>query len=195
MRARFTEFNPIEITIGTNPSHARLGRLSAPGGSFDCTSTCTLRSEVGSEVTLVRSLQPGTQFDGWRGAFDCPRRERVCTFTVPRVPATGVTRARVAISATVFPETHVDPPRIRPNGGRVVVTFQLTGGVGPLDASCRLDPGPDDPWWTSCSSPSVLDGLTPGPHVVKVRASDGRGVPDPSPAVVRFTIDPPGAAG
>jgi hypothetical protein len=53
-----------------------------------------------------------------------------------------------------------------------------------VTTECRLDSAP----WSPCTSPVRLDGLAPGSHTVRVRARDGFGNVDPTPARRRVRI-------
>lgn len=76
-------------------------------------------------------------------------------------------------------------------GGAVAFGF---AGV-PADAAagfdCRLDAGA----WEPCASPRQLPGPAPGTHTFEVRARDGAGLVDATPARRTFSVDPPGPAG
>ena len=62
--------------------------------------------------------------------------------------------------------------------------FTFTSEAGATFA-CRLDAGP----WEACASPSVLTDLADGPHTFEVRASDGVGNVDATPASRTWTVD------
>ena len=51
--------------------------------------------------------------------------------------------------------------------------------------SCSLDGGP----FAGCTSPERFDGLSDGPHEIRVRASDLAGNVDPTPAAQSFSIE------
>jgi len=84
----------------------------------------------------------------------------------------------------------------------------ITGGPPGLtnDATQTFAFGSDDPGsafqclvtpstaWTTCASPAKFSGLPDGSHTFEVRAIDGAGNVDPTPATRRFVLDtqPPG---
>ncbi|SDU18316.1 parallel beta-helix repeat (two copies) [Jiangella alkaliphila] len=79
---------------------------------------------------------------------------------------------------TTPPDTEVltgpDPTTVQTSA-----TFTFTGSDNqtPIDGltyECRLDGAMDagEPAWTDCTSPHVVNGLTPGEHVLQVRAVD-----------------------
>lgn len=65
------------------------------------------------------------------------------------------------------------------------VTFQFTSNESGSTFACSLDGADPAP----CSSPALLSGLTPGPHVFGVRATDPAGNPDPSAASRSWTVE------
>lgn len=67
---------------------------------------------------------------------------------------------------------------------RFVFTGADTGG-GSLYYDCSLDGAP----FARCVSPTTYNGLAAGPHVFEVRAVDGVGYVDPTPARHDWTID------
>src|SRR5918992_516478 len=75
-------------------------------------------------------------------------------------------------------------------------TFTFTGSdnqtpTDELDFQCRLDGAMDagQPAWTTCSSPHVVNGLTPAKHVLQIRAVDLAGNVDD----VNGNVDNPSA--
>jgi hypothetical protein len=67
-------------------------------------------------------------------------------------------------------------------------TFGFVGtdgsGSGVATFECRLDAGA----FSACTSPRSYTGLAPGAHTFEVRAIDGVGNPDPTPASYAWTI-------
>ena len=63
--------------------------------------------------------------------------------------------------------------------------FESTEAGGSFE--CRLDPG-EAAAWEACSSPQPYSSLAEGPHSFEVRASDGLGNTDPTPATAGFTV-------
>jgi hypothetical protein len=49
---------------------------------------------------------------------------------------------------------------------------------------CRLDAGP----WSACTSPATVNGLSNGQHTFSVRATDGAGNTDATPASATWTV-------
>jgi hypothetical protein len=87
---------------------------------------------------------------------------------------------------TLAPDTQIDSA---PSG--TITTNSASISFSSPDTSatfeCRLDSAPFAP----CSSPRDLAGLSEGTHTVNVRARDGVGNIDASPASASFTVDLP----
>ena len=64
-------------------------------------------------------------------------------------------------------------------------SFTFSSSETPSSFECRLDGGA----WGACSSPKPYTGLADGPHTFEVRATDGSGNTDPTPASLSWTID------
>ena len=100
---------------------------------------------------------------------------------------------------TTPPDTEIqsgpDPITVRTNA-----TFTFTGSdnqtpTGDLLFECRLDGAMDPlapavPLWTLCTSGHVVNGLTPGDHVLQVRAKDQSGNVDDVNGLVDATVTP-----
>jgi len=87
---------------------------------------------------------------------------------------------------TTAPETEIlTGPALVTAAETAAFTFTSPGG----DAAgyfCRLDDGP----WAACDHATAsFDGLGEGPHRFEVRAVDGAGVSDPTPAAWTWTVD------
>lgn len=66
------------------------------------------------------------------------------------------------------------------------VALAFTGT--PADAVAGFDCALDGAPWTACASPVSFPGLADGPHAFAVRARDGAGLTDASPATRSFTV-------
>jgi uncharacterized repeat protein (TIGR01451 family) len=67
-------------------------------------------------------------------------------------------------------------------------SFAFSSNEGSATFECSVDGGN----WSPCASPSTFSGLTAGPHNFAVRATDGAGNFDPSPAAYSWLIDSDG---
>ena len=63
--------------------------------------------------------------------------------------------------------------------------FEFTSGEDHSSFECRLDESKYEP----CATPKSYSGLDDGEHRFRVRAVDGAGNPDPSPASRKWTVD------
>lgn len=90
----------------------------------------------------------------------------------------------VPAADTTPPETTITAG---PSGATSASTasFTFTSSETPSTFECRLDGGP----FSACTSPKEYVGLAPGPHTFDVRAKDGAGNLDQTPASRTWTMD------
>jgi hypothetical protein len=110
------------------------------------------------------------------------------TFEVRATDPAGNTDATPALSAftidTTAPDTTIDSgPRGLTLDTTATFTFSSTDAGASFE--CRFDTAAFRP----CTSPDTSVALADGPHNFDVRAVDGSGVTDPTPARRRFRID------
>ena len=67
-------------------------------------------------------------------------------------------------------------------------TFDFASNLSPVTYECALDGAA----FTDCSTPATFIALGDGEHTVEVRAKDGTGQVDTTPAVQRWTVDTAG---
>lgn len=158
-------------------------------------------SQTGQQVTFSSSTTGGSGMVSslaWDldndGAFDDGTGPVVSwTFNSPgthivRLSATNSLGATDAIAHTV---TVVDPPETvlqsGPSGtiSSNTPSFTFSSPQAGAIFECRLDSGPFSP----CSSPYVPAPLGEGQHMFEVRAKDGAGHTDPTPAQQSFVVD------
>ena len=114
------------------------------------------------------------------------------TFRVRATDAAGNTDASPATRTftvdTVAPNTtFTSTPATVTLDTSASVTF--TSSEGSSTFQCRLDGGA----WTACTSPYTVSGLALGAHTIAVRAIDGAGNIDATPASVSWTVVAPPA--
>ena len=105
-------------------------------------------------------------------------------------PASRTWTVNVPPPDTTAPETSIDSG---PSG--TVASGSASLGFGSSEAGstfqCRLDGGA----WAACTSPKAYSGLANGSHTFDVRATDGAGNTDGSPASRTWTVNVPPPVG
>jgi Bacterial TSP3 repeat/Right handed beta helix region len=91
---------------------------------------------------------------------------------------------------TTAPDTTIDTG---PTGSTTSTSasFGFSANEGGSSFECKLDGGT----WAGCTSPKSHSSLTLGTHTFSVRATDGSGNTDPSPATRSWTIEGSGGGG
>ena len=92
------------------------------------------------------------------------------------------------LTDAIAPDTTIDSSPSNPtNSSSASFTFSGTdtGGSGVASFECDLDGG----GFTACTSPQNYSSLADGSHTFQVRAIDGAGNVDPTPASFTWTID------
>ena len=80
------------------------------------------------------------------------------------------------------PETTIDKA---PIFAGAKATFFFSGSADATEYECAVD----ELDFATCASPHLVEGLEEGPHEFRVRAIDGAGNIDPTPAGAQFTVD------
>ncbi len=88
------------------------------------------------------------------------------------------------LSAADAPDTTIAGTPTNP-GATNTAAFAFSGTASAVAFDCQLDEGPYEP----CASPVTYSELSKGSHTFRVRAIDGRGYPDLSPAAYSWTIN------
>ncbi len=192
--ARATD--PVGNTDATPATHAWVVDLTAPqtaivsapatptnatSASFSFTSTesgstfeCRLDGGAWTGCTSARSY--GGLADGSHG------------FEVRATDAAGNTDGSAASYAWVVDTSAPDTTITSAPGSPTSSTsagFSFTASEGGATFECRLDGGA----WGACASPTGFGGLGEGMHVFQVRALDGIGNADATPAMHTWTVD------
>jgi hypothetical protein len=164
---------------------------SGPSGSTAATSATF--SFSGSEIASFQC-----QFDGsgW-AACSSPKSYGSLslgahTFAVRAIDAMGnVDSSPASRSFSVVSSTaDTTPPDTTIGSGpsgtitSSSASFSFSSTESPSTFECRFDAGS----WGGCSSPKAYSGLANGAHSFEVRAADGAGNTDPTPASRSFTV-------
>ena len=93
------------------------------------------------------------------------------------------------VGDTTPPDTAIDSGPVNPTNS-TAATFMFHGSddttpAASLTFECALDGG----LFSVCASPTVFTGLTDGSHIFSVRARDGAGNLDPTPAAHSWVVD------
>ncbi len=166
-----------ETTIDSGPT----GMVSSSSATFSFSS-----SEVGS--TFQCSLN-GTAFSSctspanYTGLAEGPR-----TFAVRATDPAGNQDSSAATRGwtvdTVAPDTTINSGPSGPTPS-TIASFTFSSNEGGVTFECSLDGAAYSP----CSSPAAYGGMSQGPHTFDVRAVDGAGNKDLSPANRAWTAD------
>jgi Ca2+-binding RTX toxin-like protein len=180
----------------TNPDTSITGGPTNPSASTSASFTFG-GSDVGGSG--VASFECKIDTGAW-GACTSPRSlaslaEGSHTFQVQAIDAAGNTDGSPAsqtwVVDSVAPDTTITSGPTSPVTG--VGTASVTFGFSGTDAApssggptfeCKLDAG----GWASCSSPLTVSGLANGSHTWQVRAVDGAGNVDSTPASQTFMV-------
>jgi hypothetical protein len=113
-----------------------------------------------------------------------------------RDAAGNVDPASATFEWTVEPPPDVTPPDVVLTSGppasgstSTSATFAFTVNEPGSTTTCAVDAAAPAP----CTSPVEVTGLTPGPHQMRIVATDAAGNADPTPVVHSWTIDAPPA--
>jgi hypothetical protein len=94
--------------------------------------------------------------------------------------------SRIWTVDTTAPNTTITSgPAAGSSTNSTTTTFGFTSSETGSTFECKLDTGD----WESCTSPKDLTGLTDGSHTFMVRATDGAGNTDQTPASRTWTVD------
>jgi hypothetical protein len=168
---------PPETTVTGGPP---AGSTTGPGVSF------TFSSEAGA--TFECRLHTGTFSPCTSPQSLTGLTTGVYTFSVRAIDAVGNVDSTPATRSWTVDATPPDTSILSgPTGviSATSVTFTFSSTETGSTFQCRLNTGS----FVSCSSPYTITGLTDGAQTFEVRAIDGVGNVDPTPATRSWTVD------
>ena len=168
---------PTGPTSNTAPS---FGFSSTEAGSFDCK-----LDGPGTALGTYSSCTSPKAYSGLaQGSYTVSVRARDAAGNVDASPAT-----RSFTVDTTAPETTIDSgPTGNITATSASFTFSSEAGA---TFQCKLDgPGTTTGAYGACSSPKTYSSLALGSYTFSVRATDGVGNVDASPATRAFTVNP-----
>lgn len=170
-----------DTTIDSGPADGSTTSDSTPTFVFSsednaATFECTIDGSAFASCTSPTT--PGQLDDGSH------------TFQVRATDASGQTDPTPASSTftvdTDAPDTSITSgPAAGARVGTATPEFSFTSPLGSATFECSVDGAA----YAACTSPDTLSTLTEGAHTFSVRALDGPGNADPTPATRSFTVD------
>ena len=183
------DLTPPETTISSGPS----GTSSSSSASFGFTSsesgaTFECRMDAGAWGSCT---SPRAYSNLANGSHTFDVRATDAAGNTDATPASRTWTVSVPPPDTTAPDTTItDGPSGTVTSGSASFTFTATEAGSTF--GCRLDAGS----WASCTSPRNVSGLGNGSHTFDVRAIDGAGNTDATPASRTWTVNatqpPPG---
>jgi hypothetical protein len=173
-------------TIDTTPPDTAISGGPANGGTTGPTVAFTFTSEPGT--TFQCRVDSGS-FSGCTSPFTITNlTDGSHTFSVRAVDAAGNVDASPATRTWTVDATPPDTTILSGPTGVISVTgvtFTFTSTETSSTFQCRLNTGS----FVSCTSPHTISGLVNGSQTFEVRAIDGVGNVDPTPATQSWTVD------
>ena len=162
------------------------GVLRFNGNAGDSVGLAAVQIREGNKSFTDATFGNGT----WRVALPVADPEgRTLNITVRAIDRAGrITQLNQAIatdlSAADAPDTTISSGPANPSNVNTA-QFVFTGSATAAAFECSLDNGV----YTPCASPTNYTDLSKGSHTFLVRAIDGRGLPDLSPATFTWTVN------
>lgn len=161
------------------------GVIRFNGTASDGIGLAAVQIREGSRPFIDATFGDGT----WRTALPVQDPEgRALTVTVRAIDLAGRVTTRTepiatSLSAPDAPDTTISAGPSNPSTG-ITASFAFAGTASAVVFDCQLDDGP----YLPCTSPRQYGELSKGSHTFRVRAIDGRGYADLSPATYTWTV-------
>jgi hypothetical protein len=165
------------LTVDVNEG----GRMTGPG--IDCPGDCTERYPVGTQVALAARPARGFGSDASTvtGGTCAGAELGDCTFFI-----TGDQTVTASFFDRKNPQTKITKaPKKKSSKRKVKIKFKSSERGSTF--ACALDKRKIKGRGHACTSPFKAK-VKPGKHVFLVRATDPSGLPDPTPAEVKFKV-------
>jgi hypothetical protein len=154
-----------------------LGTVTSSPAGINCGSDCSENYLEGSSVTLTATPGADSRFGGWSGA--CSGTATTCQVSLDSPKTVTAT-----FLETVPPETSITSGPTSLTNSRTA-QFAFSSNEAGSTFACSIDGGA----FEACASPKSYPNLVEGPHEFRVRATDGSGNTDATPAVRTWTVD------
>jgi hypothetical protein len=177
--------NSVSVTVDATPPQTTIDSSPAtPTNSTEATFTFS-SNEAGA--TFECRLDGGAFTSCGSPQTSTGLGEASHTFEVRATDAAGHTDSTPASHSwtvdTSAPETTIDSGPTDPTT-ETTATFIFSAGEAGSTFECSLDGAS----FTACSSPEVYSGLAAGSHAFEVRATDGAGNTDSTPATYTWNV-------
>jgi len=165
---------------------AESGILRFNGTASDSVGLAAVQIREGANAFVDTTFGNGT----WRVALPVQDPEgRTLTISVRAIDRAGRTSEvtqtiTTELSAADAPDTTISSGPANPSSDNTA-TFVFAGSASAVAFDCQLDDGV----YTPCASPIGYSDLSKGNHTFRVRAIDGRGLADLSPAEQSWTVN------
>lgn len=164
--------------LAVTRSGAGSGTVTSLPTGIACGSDCGTSYDDGTTVVLIADPAAGSTFTAWGGA--CSGAAILCTVTMTEALSVSAAFTSIPPGTTI---TRSPKKTMRTKTKRTKVRFAFRSDQPGSTFECRFDRRP----FAACSSPLQLKVKT-GRHTFQVRAVNGAGVADPTPAKYRFRV-------
>jgi len=153
--------------------------IAVDGGSHNC-----LGTNCGGGVVVTDLDNNLIGFTYYTGTLDARPAWGVPAGTAPPPPPpSDTTPPNTFITSALDGDSKIVRNNTKTMSKTINLYFEGTDNIAVTGFECRLD----GTTWNSCASPVTYNGLSQSKHYAEVRAIDGAGNKDPTPALFRWT--------